>query len=202
MTCDTIGSILRRDYQLAKDQSAFLDELRARHHASQVRLQEAQLAFQTAQAAHAAAQANFQKAQAAFVVAQQQFQGWSTAYSAIMIEETARKQATEQEQLPLPNTQIPVPPPVLVPEVQADPIQVGEQKSKTDLIRDLLRENPHGLTPTEIWNQVRTQFKYRAYLYSVLKRLTDREELCVRRGRYAFRVIPQQVVKEEAATIQ
>jgi hypothetical protein len=54
----------------------------------------------------------------------------------------------------------------------------------------------------EIWAQVREQFKYRAYLYSVLKRLTDREELCVRRGKYAFRVVPQEVKGGVPATIQ
>ena len=184
---------------MAKDQSALLEELRIRHHDAQVNLQETQQAFQAAQTAQATAQANFQKAQQAFVIAQQQFHGWNTAYAAILAEETAREQTAEQAQLPLPNTQIATP--LTVPEVQADPIQVGEQKSKTDIVRDLFRQNPHGLTPTEIWNQVRTQFKYRAYLYSVLKRLTDREELCVRRGKYAFRTIPQQV-KEETATIQ
>jgi uncharacterized protein YdiU (UPF0061 family) len=185
---------------MAKDQTALLEELRNRHHDAQVKLQEAQQAFQAAQAAHATAQANFQKAQQALAIAQQQFHGWSTAYSAVMAEETARKQATEQEQLQLPNTIQPNPP--AAPAAQTEQIQLGEQTSKTDAIRDLLRHNPQGLTPTEIWSHVRDQFKYRAYLYSVLKRLRDREELCVRRGgKYAVRIISQEM-KGGEATIQ
>lgn len=185
---------------MAKDQTELLEELRNRHHDAQVRFQEAQQAFQAAQAAHATAQANLQKAQQAFVVAQQQFQGWSTAYSTVMAEEAARKQAAGQAQLQLPNT---VPPNLpAAPAAQTEPIQAGEQITKTDIIRDLLRRNPQGMTPTEIWIQVREQFKYRAYLYSVLKRLTDREELRVLRGgKYAFRVIPQET-KGGEATIQ
>jgi hypothetical protein len=184
---------------MAKDQSALLEELRSRHHDAQVRLQEAQQIFQTTQAAQAKAQAEFQKAQQAFVVAQQQFHGWNTAYTAVMAEETARKQAAGQAQLPLPNTAQPTP--IAAPAALPEPVQAGEQKSKTDVIRDLLRQNPSGMTPTEIWSQVHGQFKYRAYMYSVLKRLTDREELCVRRGKYAIRLAPQGV-KEETATVQ
>jgi multidrug efflux pump subunit AcrA (membrane-fusion protein) len=184
---------------MAKDQTALLEELRNRHHDAQVRFQEAQKAFQAAQADHATAQANLQKAQQAFAVAQQQFHGWGTAYAAVMAEEAERKQAAQQSQLQLPNA--PDPSAVAAPAVQPEPMQVGEQKSKTDVIRDLLRRNPNGLTPTEIWSQVHEQFKYRAYLYSVLKRLTDREELRVSRGKYAIRIIPQEV-KGGEATIQ
>jgi hypothetical protein len=184
---------------VVKDQTALLEELRRRHHDAQVRFQDAQQAFQAAQAAHIAAQANFQKAQQGLAAAQQQFHGWATAFSTIVAEETARRQAAEQAQMPLPHTETPAP--VAAPAALPEPIQAAEQKSKTDVIRDLLRQNPHGMTPTEIWSQVHEQFKYRAYLYSVLKRLTDRDELCVRRGKYAFRIIPQQA-KEETATIQ
>lgn len=184
---------------MAKDQTNLLEELRNRHHDAQVKFQEAQQAFQVAQAAQAKAQADFQKAQQALAMTTQLYHGWNTAYNTVMAEEAARKQAAEQEQLQLPNTAQPIS--IAAPAAQPEPIQAGEQKSKTDVIRDLLRQNPGGLTPTEIWSQVHEQFKYRAYLYSVLKRLTDREELCVRRGKYAFRALPQQV-KEETATIQ
>ena len=184
---------------MANDQTALLEELRIRHRAAQLRMQEATQEFQAAQAAHLSAQAAFQKAQQALNIAQQQFHGWNTAYATVATEEAERKKAAEQGQLQLPTAQST--PPVTAPAAQPEPIQAGEQKSKTDVIRDLLRQNPHGMTPTEIWSQVHDQFKYRAYLYSVLKRLTDREELCVRRGKYAFRVLPQEV-KEETATIQ
>lgn len=188
---------------MAKDQTVLLEELRNRHHDAQVRFQEAQQSFQAAQAAHAASTATLQKTQQAFAQAQQQLHGWSTAYNAVMAEETARKEAATQAQLQLPNTPAPPPLAATAPPTmpQPEPDQTGEQKSKTDLIRDLLRQNSHGMTPTEIWSQVREQFKYRAYMYSVLKRLTDKEELSVRRGKYSIRIIPQEV-KEATATIQ
>jgi hypothetical protein len=184
---------------VAKDQTALLEELRNRHHDAQARFQEAQQTFQITQQAHAKTQAEFQKAQQALVVAQQQFQGWTIAYNAVMAEEAARKQLAEQAQLQIPNTVTATP--EALPAALPESIQPVEQKTKTDVIRDLLRQNPHGMTPTEIWSQVHEQFKYRAYLYSVLKRLTDREELCVRRGKYAFRMVPQ-LVREDTATIQ
>jgi hypothetical protein len=185
---------------MAKDQTPLLEELRARHNVAQIRLQEATQAFQTAQSDNVAAQANFQKAQQALVVAQQQFHGWNVALTTVQAEETARKEATATSQMQLPNTAV-APTPVVQLVQQPEPIQPGEQISKTDIVRDLLRQNPQGLTPTEIWSHVHGQFKYRAYLYSVLKRLTDREELSVRRGKYAVRIIPQEM-KGEIATIQ
>jgi uncharacterized protein YjhX (UPF0386 family) len=59
------------------------------------------------------------------------------------------------------------------------------------------------MAATEIWNCVRDQFKYRAYMYSVLKRLTDREEISSGRGgKYRLRIKPQEVKEQTAATIQ
>jgi hypothetical protein len=182
---------------MVKDQTALLEELRTRQQTAQARLQEATQAFQAAQAAHNSAQATFQKAQQALGIAQQQAHGWNTAYAAVLAEEAERKQDAEKEQLKLPHTPTPLAAPVALPE----PVQAAEQKSKTDIIRDLLRQSSHGMTPMEIWSHVQDQFKYRAYMYSVLKRLTDREELCVRRGKYSIRIVPQEV-KEETATIQ
>jgi hypothetical protein len=183
---------------LAKDHTALLEELRIRHQDAQVKAQETQQAFQVAQAAQAKAQADFQKAQQAFAIAQQQFHGWSTAYNTLMAEETARRQAAQQEQLQLPNAEAA---PAATTAVQPESIQSSEQTNKTDVIRELLREHPGGLTPTEIWSHVQGQFKYRAYLYSVLKRLRDREELRLSRGKYSVRIIPQEM-KGEVTTIQ
>lgn len=184
---------------MAQDQTALLEELRTRQQAAQARLQEATQTFQAAQAAHNSAQAAFQKAQQALGIAQQQAHGWNTAYAAVLAEDAERKQAAEKEQMQLPNT--PIPTPLDGPPSLPESIPAAEPKSKTDIIRELLRQSSHGMTPMEIWSHVQDQFKYRAYMYSVLKRLTDREELCVRRGKYSIRIVPQEA-KEETATIQ
>jgi hypothetical protein len=63
--------------------------------------------------------------------------------------------------------------------------------NKTELIRSLLRQNPAGLTPPQIWERVADQFKHRPYLYSVLKRLKDHDEVVTRRNKYMLR--PQEV---------
>jgi len=65
-------------------------------------------------------------------------------------------------------------------------VQAGST-NKTELIRSLLRENPAGLTPPQIWEQVSEQFRHRPYLYSVLKRLKDQDEVVTRRNKYVLR---------------
>jgi hypothetical protein len=56
--------------------------------------------------------------------------------------------------------------------------------NKTETIRELLRQHPTGMTPTDIWKEVKGQMAHRPYLYSILKRLKDKDEVCVRRGKY------------------
>ncbi len=62
--------------------------------------------------------------------------------------------------------------------------------NKTELVRELLRRHMGGMTPTEIWKELRGQFVHRAYLYSVLKRLRDRDEVALRRNKYALKIKP------------
>lgn len=71
--------------------------------------------------------------------------------------------------------------------------------NKTELIRSLLRENPAGLTPPQIWEHVAGQFKHRPYMYSVLKRLKDHDEVVTRRNKYLLR---QNQEASQSLTIQ
>jgi len=182
-----------------QDKKALLEELQARHREAQVRLQDTTQAFQMAQQAHATATATLQKTQQALATAQQQFHGWNTAVSTVAAEIAAQQEAVRasQPELPIPNSAPAVQP---IPTASV-PIEAAEPPNKTDMIRELLVHHPQGMAPTEIWSHVRDQFKHRAYLYNVLKRLTDREELCLRRGKYMIRIVPQ-ATKEETATIQ
>lgn len=74
-----------------------------------------------------------------------------------------------------------------------------EDINKTDLIRDAIRQHP-GASPADLWDSVKEQVS-RAYLYSVLKRLKENEEVIVRRKKYYFKAVskPEEVVsvKEE-----
>lgn len=71
----------------------------------------------------------------------------------------------------------------------------SQEVNKTEMIRDLLRQNPTGLTPSDLWKRVKAQFTHRPYLYSVLKRLKDRDEVTVKRGKYLLKTI--QKVEEQ-----
>jgi len=63
--------------------------------------------------------------------------------------------------------------------------------NKTDMVRELLRQHPAGITPTDLWKQVKTRMTHRAYLYSILKRLKDKDEVMVRRGKYIAKMVPK-----------
>ena len=47
------------------------------------------------------------------------------------------------------------------------------------------------MTPSDLWKQVKAQFTHRPYLYSALKRLKDRDEVTVRRGKYLLKNNPK-----------
>lgn len=82
---------------------------------------------------------------------------------------------------------------------EAPLVPTSESMNKTEIIRALLRQNPTGLTPPQIWSHVSDQFKHRPYMYSVLKRLKDRDEISFRRNRY---VIRQQSEVNESSMVQ
>jgi hypothetical protein len=60
---------------------------------------------------------------------------------------------------------------------------------KTELIRETLRQHS-GMTPAELYSVVKSHVA-RPYLYSVLKRLRDKEEVVVRRKKYHIKPTPK-----------
>ena len=80
---------------------------------------------------------------------------------------------------------------------------VSEPISKTEAVRELLREHPAGLTSPDLWKgfQIKVPNTERAYLYSVLKRLRDKDEVMVRRGKYMLKIKPSEI-KGENGVIQ
>jgi hypothetical protein len=139
--------------------SVFLDELNVRLAEAQKRLQTAQIEAQVAQG----------KLQAII----QEF----NSLQFLVNSEKAKLQ--QQDNQPLSTSNIPA---------NQSTVAQGEL-NKTDMIRSLLRQHPGGMTPTDIWKQVKDQMVHRAYLYSILKRLKDKDEVIVRRGKYITKMI-------------
>jgi hypothetical protein len=185
---------------MAKDQSSLLEELRQRQHTAQIRLKEASDIFQASQQALATAQATFQKSQAALSLAQQQMQGWSIALVTVEAEEAERLQVKNEKQLDLPAvSETPETQPPTSPLQQ--PEGAAEAGGKTEMIRDLVRQHPQGITATEIWSHVQDRFNHRAYLYNILKRLTKNGEFSERKGKYVSRIAAPEVRQEGAAMV-
>lgn len=160
----------------------FLETLKSRLARSQIRLNETKQKLEEAQAAH--------------TKALQEWGAWVTAYqteagikdiSAIMA--TATSTGTTQEKIAdISETQRPE-----VPEL-----------NKTDLIRDTLRRRPTGITPAELWRIVRDQIPNRSYVYSVLGRLKEKEQVVSRRGKYYIRITAtkEEQEKQEEVALQ
>ena len=81
--------------------------------------------------------------------------------------------------------------------------QAEQDSNKTQIVRDALAEHP-GLTPAQLWGAVKHQFKRRNYVYAVLKRLKDRDQVVLRRGKYYLPEPPKVAEnhKEENGVIQ
>ena len=71
---------------------------------------------------------------------------------------------------------------------QANVPAMTAEVNKTDLIRDALRRRPTGLTPDEVWRLVQDQIANRSYVYAVLGRLKEKDEVYSRRGKYYIRI--------------
>ena len=148
-----------------------METLRTGMQEAQKRMQEAQHAFAEAQEALAEAQSDFQNAS-------QEFNSWKHVFEA----ETNRLQgAHATPRTPTPAVAMEDNEPV------AESNEANSEINKTELVREILRQHP-GIMPGDIWKELEPQIadhRYtHAYLYSVLKRLKDNDELMKRNGRY------------------
>jgi hypothetical protein len=150
----------------------FLEELLIRHQESQKKMAEAQKIMQEAQARYQ-------------TVAQEH----SSLLHLINLERTSLAKANEGQQ-------------EIFPKEQKQDLPTLPVSNQSDIVRNLIRQNPAGITPKEMWKTLQTQIKYRAYFYSILKRLRDRDEVIFRRGKYLLKITPKsEVAKEEGAAI-
>lgn len=146
---------------------------------------------------------NLQRAQQEFANAQVEHNNWQ----GVLASETARvallQKAAQANQTLLPMAQ-PQPPGESVPKQATAPESNTSDVNKTELVRELLGQHPEGMTPTEIWAVVKNQIP-RPYLYSILKRLKDADEVIYqrRRKKYSLRVTSKQeeVPKEQQQVV-
>jgi len=150
----------------------FLEMLKARLADAQQRLQVAQAALQKAQLEHNAVM--------------QEFGSWQNAVAV----ETRREQNSAQATVRIVVGASPPAAARVIASTPAMPSVVPSDINKAELIRDVLRQYPNGITPADLWREVRDQVG-RAYVYSVLKRLKDRKQVAERRGKYFLQIVPK-----------
>jgi len=161
--------------------SDFLNKLITELEGSKVRFTDAQKKLGVTQSELQTANQRFQAAQAEYQAAAQEFNSYQ-----ILVNLWSKK---EQELSVSPADSIVMSDGVSV-EVRGTIVEsstaspANSDGNKTEKVRDLLRQNPSGMTPGDIWVKVEKEMKNRAYLYSILKRLKDRGDARERRGKY------------------
>jgi hypothetical protein len=159
-------------------------------------LEKLKLRLAEAQQRHGQATARLQAAQAEHQAATQDFASWQNA---VRTETLREQQATAVKTLHVSiadTTSEPTNAPATVSATNT----VREEPNKTDAIRQILRSHSDGLHPVDIWKRIGSQFTHRAYMYSVLKRLKDRQEVCVKRGKYFIKAMPKIEEDDERVT--
>ncbi len=176
--------------------STFLDTLKERLAESSQRYQEVSERFKIAQTEHQNATAKLQRTQAEYTTLGQEFGSWHKAVEV----ETRKEQAATVTAGIAPTPQEHKPSATVVSQVPAD--VTTPEVNKTDLIREVLQQHPAGMIPADIWKSVKTNIPDRTYVYSVLKRLKDRGEISVKRGKYFFRMTPKPEEAKQQITVQ
>jgi hypothetical protein len=153
-----------------------IEEIQTRLAEAQKQLVDATQVLTMAQQKHQAAQHNFNV--------------WTAAMQIEQREEQLRQADANEKQpeLPLSPTK---PAASIIPSISDHQADASETLNKTEIVRTLLKQHPNGMSAVDIWKEVRAQFMHRPYLYSVLKRLRDREEIIKRRNRYFLTVVPK-----------
>jgi len=149
----------------------------------------------------------FQTVQQALQTAQHTYNVWNLALQVEQRDEQLRQSKANEKQLQLPTTApgvAPAPAPlasVTAPIASEQPADNSEALNKTEVVRTLLRQHPAGMSAVDIWKEIGAQFNHRPYLYSVLKRLRDREEIVKRRNKYCLTVLPKAEEAKEQSVV-
>ncbi len=159
-------------------------------------LEELKIRLAAAQARHANAQARLQATQGEFNAATQNLNVWANAVNIEAAEEAARASEAAKDQMPI-NLQMPT---SSVAEAAANEDSSTDEEpiNKTEFVRDLIRVS-QGITSDAIWKAFHQAAPNgsKNYLYSVLKRLRDKDEISQRRGKYFLKAKPAIASSEE-----
>jgi hypothetical protein len=159
-------------------------------------MQEAQQKFAMTQQRFVAVQAESQAVAQRLAVAQTEYQAATMEFQAFqtLVNAQTRKEQVAGTPVAVSVVRVAAPAPAALPangtashNVVPSPSATGGNKSdgsKTQAVRDVLRQHPAGMTPSEVWAQLETKMVNRAYLYAVLKRLRDKGDAKERRGKY------------------
>jgi hypothetical protein len=58
------------------------------------------------------------------------------------------------------------------------------------------------MTPADLWKAHKEEISSRPYLYSILKRMRDKDEVALRRGKYVLKPKPSEVRPEAVTEVQ
>jgi len=161
------------------------------------RLERAKVRLTNAQQAHQAAQAELNAAAGEFNV-------WNSVVALEIREEERRIAESRDKQIPMDL------PEISPPQNQEPPSQIGPTVNvsegaapvnKTEKVREILREHGSGITPSGLWTEVKDYFSSRAYLYAILKRLRDHDEVSVRRGKYILKQRPLEMGSADSEVV-
>ena len=169
--------------------STVLDELKERLDSAKARLT-------LAQQGHQAATVELNAAAAEHNI-------WNAAVQIEMREEAKQLAAAQQNQIPMP---LPTPTSERLQPAQNDNAETEmdshtEPVNKTELVREQLRTHPMGMTTGDLWKALREPLSNRAYMYSILKRLRDKDEIGLKRGKYLLKTASVEVKKENESTL-
>jgi hypothetical protein len=146
--------------------------------------------FEKAKARMASAKQAFQVAQTELQAAMEECNIWNSAINLEVREEDKRLAESQEKQISID-----------LPEFRTQPKAENATEAvcssgasnavasvnKTEKVREVLRAHGSGIAPSGLWTEVKEHMSSRAYLYSILKRLRDNDEVLMRRGKYLLK---------------
>jgi len=136
------------------------------------------------------AQERYQAAGAELQSATNDYNIWSAAINVEMREEEKRLAVSHEKQISTnlaESESHPIDVSSITIEDNSESPSAGNGVSKTDLVREMLRKHAAGITAAGLWTELQDRISSRAYLYSILKRLRDKDEVFIRRKKYLLK---------------
>jgi len=157
-----------------------------------------------AKARLAAAQQQYQLAGVELQSATNECNIWTSAVSLETRTEEKRLSEAKEKQIPMNLPELPQQSGEEVTETQSgsfDATQPVSVVNKTQKVRETLRAHASGINPSGLWTELKDHISSRAYLYSILKRLRDNDEVFIRKGKYILKPKAIEIKREETGQL-